>query len=166
MTQPTHPTRPPDPRFVRDVATQIDRRRTRRRLTLWTLLLALVAAGAAYLRCGGSLGLGGLGGGGDDGEGGQHTLAGPPRCTIRLSAGGITVDGRAASRDEAVAACKTASGVDLFWTGDARHGDREALLAALRAAKLDIALHEPRAPAGAQPASSGSSAAPGEPGHR
>lgn len=148
MTQPTPPNRPNDRQFARDVARQLDRRRGRRRRTLGAALVALIGAAALYLRFGTGFGIG-LGGGNGDGDTGRRSLAGPQRCQIRLSAGGITVRGQARSRDEAVAACRAAAGADVFVTGDARHGDREDLLAALRAAHVqDIALHEPTPEAG------------------
>lgn len=146
MTQPTPPARPTDDRrFARDVAKQLDRRRMRRRLTLWTLLLVLIAAGALYLRFGGGFGLLGIGGAGEgDGGGTARPLAGPRRCAIRVSAGGISVGGRAMSRDEAVAACKAAAGADVVVTGDAREGDWQDLNTALQAAGVkDIAVHQP-----------------------
>lgn len=146
MTQPTPPSRPHDRQFARDVAKQIDRRRTRRRLTRWTALLALVIAGAAYLRLGGGLGRLGLGGGdGDDGDA-RRPLAGPQRCTIRISAAGITVGSKPMARDAAVAACKGAAGADVVVTGDAREGDWQDLRAALEAA--GIAVHQRLHPAG------------------
>jgi hypothetical protein len=152
MTQPTPPSRPHDRQFARDVAKQIDRRRTRRRLTLWSALLALVIAGAAYLRLGGGLGQMGLGGGdGDDGDA-RRPLAGPRRCAIRISAAGMTVGGKPMARDAAVAACKGAVGADVVVTGDAREGDWQDLRAALEAA--GIAVHQqlhPTGSAGAPP---------------
>ena len=159
------PTRPSDdPRFVRDVARQIDRRRVKRRLTLWTFLLAVVAAAAGYLRCGNGLGLGGFGTGGDgrDNRGEIRRVDGPVRCAIRISAEGFTVAGKAMSRDAAVAACKAASAVDVFRTGDARTGDTEELRAALeRAGVKDIAIHPVPRPVGATPEQP--RGAPGEP---
>jgi len=146
MTQPTRPT--DDRQFARDVAKHIDRRRVRRRLTLWTALLALVSAAALYLRCGGGFGLLGIGGAGE-GEGGpRRPLTEPQRCVIHVSADSITVATKATSRDEAVAACKAAPGVDIFPTGDARHGDVEGLRAALEAAgaKVVVVHPPPRAP--------------------
>lgn len=142
MTQPTPPS---DRQFARDVAKQIDRRRGRRKLTLWTALLGLVAAGAAYLRCGGhGLGLGGLGlGGAGDGD---RPAASEAHCEIRLAADGLSVAGKAMSRDAAIAACKSMATIDVTITGAARHGDRQALLAALHAANLKFALHEPPEP--------------------
>jgi hypothetical protein len=146
MTQPTPPSRPPDRQFARDVARHIDRRRTRRRLTLWTALLALVIAAAAYLRLGGGLGVLGLGGGdGDDGDA-RHPLAGPQRCAIRIAAAGISVGGKPMARDAAVAACKGSAGADVIVTGDAREGDWQDLRAALEAA--GIAVHQRLHPAG------------------
>jgi len=155
------PTRPTDdPRFVRDVAKQIDRRRVRRRVTLWSFLLALVAAAAGYLRCGNGLGVGGLGLGGAGGPGGRdeqtepRRVDGPVRCTIRISAAGFTAAGKVVSRDDAVAACKGASAVDIYRTGDARHGDTEEFHAALGRAGFrdaDIAIHPVPRPVGATP---------------
>jgi hypothetical protein len=156
MTQPTPPSRSPrvdDRQLARDVARQIDRRRTRRRLTLWTALLALVIAAAGYLRLGG--GLGALGLGGDAGGSGEdrRALAGPERCAVRVSAAGITVGGKPMARDAAVAACKDAPGADVVVTGDAREGDWQDLQAALQAAGVkDIAVHQPP-PAGSASAS-------------
>jgi len=144
----TPPSPPADRQFARDVAKQIDRRRMKRRMTLWSALLALVAAAGLYLRCGSGLGLGGSGlggeGDGDSGSGAARPVAAPQRCTIRISADGISVAGRARSRDEAVAVCKAAPGVDLFPTGDARHGDVEDLRATLEAAGAKaIVVHPP-----------------------
>jgi hypothetical protein len=150
MTQPTPPARPTDDRrFARDVAKELDRRRLRRRLTRWTLLLVLVAAGALYLRFGGSLGLPGIGGAGGANGGAARPLAEPRRCAIRVSASGISVGGRPMSRDEAVAACKATPGADVVVTGDAREGDWQDLNTALQAAGIkDIAVHQPGRPAG------------------
>jgi hypothetical protein len=162
------PTRPTDdPRFVRDVAKQIDRRRVKRRLTLWTFLLAVVAAAAGYLRCGHGLGLGGfgIGDGGDGSRGDQgevHRVDGPVRCAIRVSAEGFTVARKRVSRDEAVAACKGAAAVDVYRTGDARTGDPEELRNALdRAGVKDIAMHPVPQPTRATPERP--RGAPGEP---
>lgn len=142
MTQPTPPSPSHDRKFARDVARELDRRRTRRRLTVWSALLALVIAGAAYLRLGGGLGQLGLGGHAGDGDEEHHTLAGPQRCHIRVSASEITVNGHPASRDAAIATCKTAPGVDIVPTGDARHGEPAELDAALKAAGArDVVIH-------------------------
>lgn len=152
MTQPTPPTRPDERQFARDVARQLDRRQTRRRLTRWTALLALVIAAAAYLRLGGGLGKLGLGGGpGGSGEA-PRALAGPERCAIKVSAAGITVDGKPMERDAAVAACRDAPGADVVITGDARENDWRDLQAALQAARVKITVHQP------PPAGSASSA--------
>jgi hypothetical protein len=149
MTKPNPPTSPTsDRRFARDVAKQLDRRRTRRRLTLWTLLLALVAAAALYLRCGQGFGLGGLGGFGEPGgSGSERSLVAPARCAIRVSANGITVDGKPMQRDEAVAACKATAGADVVVTGDARQGDWDDLRSALDAAGIATFLRD-QLPAG------------------
>jgi hypothetical protein len=140
MTQPTTPSH--DRKLARDVARQLDRRRTRRRLTVWSALLALVIAAASYLRFGGGLGGLGLGGGHGDGDELNRALTGSQRCAIRISASDLTVNGRPTSRDAAIAACKVAPGVDIFPTGDVRHGDVEELEAAVKAAGAkDVVLH-------------------------
>jgi hypothetical protein len=149
MTQP--PARPPgDRQFARDVAKHIDRRRVRRRLTLWSALLALVSAAALWLRCGGGFGLLGIGGAGE-GEGGEavpRSAIRHARCAIRLTADGISVDGHPMSREAAVAACKATPGADVLVTGDARHADKEGLLAALRAAHINVMKRELPMPPG------------------
>jgi hypothetical protein len=162
MTQRTPPGPSHDRQFARDVAKQLDRRQTRRRLTRWTALLALVIAAAGYLRFGGGLGMLGLGGGaGDRGEE-RQPLAGPQRCAIRISASDITVNGRPMSRDAAIAACKVAPGVDIFPTGDVRHGDVEALETAVQAAGAkDVVLHPlPRRSPDARPGAPSAPAGP------
>lgn len=156
MTQSAPPRPPADRQLARDVARHIDRRRVRRRVTVWSALLALVAAAAAYLRCGGSFGLFGLGTGGDGGGGSAIERAAPPRaprapCEIRLSANGITVGGDAMARDAAIDACKASGKAALVVTGDARHGDREELVGALRAAGIHVTVQEPSSPGRAPP---------------
>jgi hypothetical protein len=139
MSPSTRPP-PPDPRFVRDVAKQLDRRRIRRRMVGWSALLAAVAAGTMYLRCGQGLGLGGAGEGPGPGPGSSRPLTEPRRCAIRLAGGGITVDGKPLLRDQAVEVCKAAGGANIVVTGNARHGDREDLTSALRAARVPFRL--------------------------
>lgn len=134
MTQPTPPT---GDRFVRDVARAVDRRRMRRRLLMWVALLIAVAMAALYLRCGG-FGLGGAGPGAGGAAGSARPLVGPARCAVRLTATGLTVDGKPASRDDVVAVCKATTGADVVITGDARHGDGEQLKAALQAAGISV----------------------------
>src|SRR5262249_37630803 len=142
MTRPNPPTPgTSDKHFARDVARQLDRRRMRRRMTIWSALLAIVVAAAAYLRCGHGFGLGG--GGDEAGPGSMRSLAGPRRCAIRVAPAGITVDGKPMSRDEAVAACKATAGADAVITGDTREGDWKQLRAALEAAGVkDIFVHQ------------------------
>jgi len=135
MTRPNPPT--PgigDKHFARDVAKQLDRRRMRRRVTIWSALLAIVVLAAGYLRCGHGLGIGG--GTDEAGPGSVRSLAGPRRCAIRVSPSGITVDGKPMSRDQAIDACKATTGVDAVITGDAREGDWQDLRAALVAAGI------------------------------
>jgi hypothetical protein len=149
MTRATPPTsRTGDRKFARDVAKHIDRRRMRRRMTVWSALLALVVAAATYLRCGSGFGVG-TGTGGNDDSSPVRPVAGPKRCAVRVAPAGITVDGKPMSRDEAVAACKAATGADVVVTGDAREGDWQELRAALDAAGVkDISLRQPSSPAG------------------
>ncbi|HEY6179505.1 MAG TPA: hypothetical protein VIX73_33855, partial [Kofleriaceae bacterium] len=85
-------------------------------------------------------------------------------CTIRISAAGFTVAGKVMSRDDVVAACKGAAAIDVFRTGDARHGDTEELHAALNRAGFPddhIAIHPVPRPAGTTPEQP--RGAPGEP---
>lgn len=145
MTKPTPPTAPTgDPRLARDVAKHLDRRRMRRRLVGWTAVLALVAVAAMYLKCGHGFGfgLGGAGKGSGEGPGSARALVAPSRCAIRVTAGGISVDGKPMQRDAAVAACKAAAGADVVVTGDARQGDRDDLLGALEAAGVPAFLRD------------------------
>jgi len=132
----TPPAPPPtsDRRFARDVAKEVDRRRVKRKVGLWGTLLAVIAAGAMYLRCG-DFGLGGLGKGGGTGEA-PHPAAAPARCVLRVARSGITIDGKPRSRDEAVATCKASGGADILVTGDAREGDWTELYTALVAAGI------------------------------
>lgn len=145
MTRPNGPpgTQAPrsDRQMARDVARQLDRRRGRRRLFVWTALLGLVGAAALYARCGDGLGLG-LGGGGGQGIAdldqteAPRADAGPRRCQVRVSASEtgatvITVDGKPMRPAEAVVTCKGAGGADVVVTGDAREGDWKDLRSAL-----------------------------------
>jgi hypothetical protein len=124
-----------DRRFARDVAKLVDRRRVRRRLMLWTALLAVVAAAAMYLRCGHGFGLGGDGKGEGPGEGpGEVQPLLGRRCVLRIAASGITVDGKRMPRDQAVAACRAIGGAEVIETGDAPEGSLIALHRALEAA--------------------------------
>jgi hypothetical protein len=152
MTRATPPTsRTGDRQFARDVAKHVDRRRMRRRMTIWGALLALVVAAASYLRCGSGFGVGtgtDTGTGGYDNSSRARPVSGPKRCAVRVAPGAITVDGKPMSRDEAVAVCKAATGADVVVTGDAREGDWEELRAALKAAGVDVSERHPSPPAG------------------
>ena len=141
MTDPRN-----DPNLARDVAKHLDRRRIKRKVTLWTLLVALVAAAASYLHCGHGLGLGGGGGPGDDGPAPRESVV-ARRCLLRISAKGITVDGKPMERAAAVDACKQAGSAELIQVGDAPEGKLEELRRALAAARVPFALREPTAPA-------------------
>lgn len=131
-----------DPQLARDVAKQLDRRRIRRRLLVWTVLAAAIAAAVMYLRCGSGLGLGGGQGPGPGPGEARRMTEEPKRCAIRVAKDGVTVNGKPMLRDEAVAACKAAGGADVIVTGDAREGDWAELRGALETAGVtDIAVH-------------------------
>lgn len=137
-------------RFAKDVAKQLDRRRMRRKLTLWAAFAALIALAVTYVTCGQGFGLGGKGKGKGDGAGSGSARAmvdaGPTRCAIRVAAAGITVDGKPATREAAVTACKAASGADVVVTGDARQGDWDALKTALETAGVTVYMKQGGAP--------------------
>ena len=158
MTRPEPPssyTGTGDKRFVRDVAKQLDRRRMRRRMTIWSALLVLIVAAAGYLRCGSGFGIGTGTGTGKEEAGPVRPVTGPRRCAVRVAPSGITVDGKPMSRDEAVAACKATTGADVVITGDAREGDWKELRAALVAAGVqDIRTREAVSPGSAGSGSS------------
>lgn len=143
MTSP-----PSDRRFARDVARQIDRRRTRRKLTLWTVLAGLIALAASYLTCGDGFGLGGAGKGAGTGEPLISHDPVPRRCTVRVTAKGITVNSQTVERAEAIAICKASEGADVIITGDAREGDWTELRGALEAAGVKDIFVQKRQSAG------------------
>jgi hypothetical protein len=110
-------------------------RRSSRRLLVATVVAAAIVLAVLYLRCRGGLG---LGGGAVEGIDRRPEVrpavdAAVARCQLRLARDGLTVDGRPASADEALTACRAAGAADVVVTGDARQGDWEALRAALEA---------------------------------
>ena len=62
----------------------------------------------------------------------------PKRCDVRVAATGITVDGKPATRAEAVTLCKNRPGADVVVTGDARQGDWDDLRAAFDASGIAV----------------------------
>ena len=64
----------------------------------------------------------------------------PKRCDVRVAAAGITVDGKPATKDEAVKTCKGRPGADVVVTGDARQGDWDALRSAFDASGIVVYL--------------------------
>jgi hypothetical protein len=126
--------------LARDVASELDSRRRRRKAFTWTAFIAAVAAAIFYLRCGSGFGLGGKGAGKGEGTGvaGSAQTTGPKRCVVRVAANGITVDGKQLKRDAAVAACKQTEGALVTVTGDARQGDWDELRTGLEAAGVKI----------------------------
>lgn len=136
MTQPTAPT-------AKEVAKALDRRQRTRKLAALGALVGAIIVAIMYVTCGQGFGLGGKGKGSGSGAGsgpGSAVVvdAGPKRCAIRVSATGVTVDGKPATPDEAVAICKLTTGADVTVTGDARQGDWDSLRAALEAAEIPI----------------------------
>lgn len=141
--------RHPDRHMARDVARHLDRRRMRRRVLGWLVLLGLIILAIVYLRCGQGLGIGGKGKGESFGPGSAPRSllaadAGPPRCAIRVTATGISVDGKPATTAQAVTTCKPTGGAEVLITGDARQGDWDELRAALDAAGIPYLTREPR----------------------
>jgi hypothetical protein len=136
------------------LAKELDRRRQRRRLLTLIALLGAAIAALLYLRCGKGWG---TGKGKGDGTGkGIAALpardAGPARCALRLTAKGLTLDGKPATRAAAIAACKKTTGADVLISGDARQGDWDELRSALEAASIQFFTREPR---GITPADAG-----------
>ncbi len=130
--------------LTKDVATEIERRRRRRKLIVWSVIIAIIVAAILYLGFGRGWGLGtGTGTGSGSGSRVRPAVAipsdaGPARCTVRITAEGITVDGDKLSRDDAVARCKATEGAMVTVTGDARQGDWDELRAALQAVGVKI----------------------------
>lgn len=127
------------------LARQLDRRRQRRRLMTALVLFAAAVAALMYLRCGTGWGTGGQGAG----EGGRDPKAAVPRdaaarCALRLAATGLTLDGKPATREQAIVACQKTTGADVLITGDVRQGDWDELRSALEAAGIQFFTREPR----------------------
>lgn len=128
--------------FAKDVAKQLERRSRRRKAFSFLIVAAAAALAFVYLQCGSGFGLGGgKGKGTGTGSGvGPGSTQEPARCTIRVAADGIFVDGAQKTRDEAVALCKKTDGAMVTVTGDARQGDWDELRAALEAVGVKIYL--------------------------
>ena len=124
--------------FAKDVAKQLDRRQQRRRLATLGVLATAAALAAMYLRCGSGFGLGSGTGTGS----GTSTSTVEKRCSIKVSAQGIFVDGKKQTQEGAVAICKKAAGADVIVTGDAREGDWKDLDHALEAEHVDVFLRD------------------------
>jgi hypothetical protein len=125
--------------FAKDVAKQLERRARRRKLFSLLIVAVAVALAVMYLQCGSGFGLGGGGKGKGSGVGPGSSNE-PARCTIRVAADGIFVDGAKKTRDDAVALCKKTDGAMVTVTGDARQGDWDELRAALEAVGVKIYL--------------------------
>lgn len=129
----------PDKQLAKDVAKNLDRRRMRRRAVTFVGLAAAIALAVTYLTCGRGWGIGGTGKGESEALGSAIVRdARPRRCMIRISAAGITVDGKPAKQKAAIAACKDTAGADVVVTGDARQGDWDDLRTALEHANIAV----------------------------
>jgi hypothetical protein len=144
MTTPADKNLPDRKQLAKDVASELAARQRRKKLLVLALVAALIIAAIMYLQFGKGWGLGG-GKGKDKGTGPGSAQgiaamidAGPARCSVRVSAEGITVDGAKATRDEVVAHCKKTDGAMVVVTGDARQGDWDELRAALQAVGVKI----------------------------
>ncbi|HUS31421.1 MAG TPA: hypothetical protein VMZ53_23080 [Kofleriaceae bacterium] len=131
--------------LAKDVAKELNAQRRKRKLATYSVFGALLAAAIFFARCGMGWGVGGGKGDGiGDGngtskaKGSGSAAAQAQRCTVRVSAEGIFVDGVKKTRDEAVAACKQTDGAMVTVTGDARQGDWDELRAALQAVRVKI----------------------------
>ena len=128
-------------------------RSTGGRLLIWAFVLGLLVAAMMYLRCGEGFGFGpGGGGDGEESEKGEAArdevrpaVGGQPagRCQLRVDASGVTLDGKPAEVDAAVAACKKAGGAELTATGDATYGTVEALRSALDREGVPLLVRDP-----------------------
>jgi hypothetical protein len=114
--------------------------RRRRRVLVLAAIAALAAALLFYVRCGSGWG---FGGGAGLGAGGGTATPARARCTLKVTTGGIVVDGKPATRDGAVATCKAAGGAIVTVAGNAREGDWTELQRALEAAHVPIDRHGP-----------------------
>jgi hypothetical protein len=126
---------------TREIAAELDRRHRRRRLAWLCVWAALIAAAAMYVRCGRGWGLGAGGGGLGIGGGTAprtHAPAPPSPCSIRVTAAGITADGKSVDAPGAVAACTRAHQATVVVTGDAREGTWKAVCDALVAAHVAV----------------------------
>ena len=132
-----------DPGLAKNVARQLDKQRVRRKMRTYAVFGVLLVAAIMFVRCGSGWGLGGTGKGEGKGAGkgpgsGATKGSAAQRCTIRVAADGIFVDGAKKSRDEAVALCKKTDGAMVTVTGDARQGDWDELREALQAVGVKI----------------------------
>jgi hypothetical protein len=131
-----------DRRLAKDVARHLDRRRMRRKVFLWLVIIGAIVLAVMYLTCGRGWGLGGKGKGDGAGSGpgsvkGLLSTVDAARgpCQVRIAASGISIEGKTVTAEEAVAACK-AEGAKVQVTGGARRSDRAALKAAFKRAEI------------------------------
>ncbi len=127
--------------FAKDIAKELAKRQRRRKWMTLGAVAGLIVLAVVYLRCGRGWGLGGEGSGSGSGSGlgvVSSLDAGVRRCTIRVTAAGIAVDGKPMNKAEAVAACRDKGAADVVVTGDAREGDWDDLRAALEAAHVEV----------------------------
>lgn len=132
-----------DSALAKNVAKELDAQRRRRKLRTYAVFGVLLVAAIMFVRCGSGWGLGGNGKGDGKGPGkgpgsGATKGSAAQRCTVRVSAEGIFVDGAKKSRDEAVSLCKKTDGAMVTVTGDARQGDWDELREGLQAVGVKI----------------------------
>lgn len=126
--------------LARDVAKELAKQQRRRKLIFLAAIGTLLFLAFLYLRCGAGWGIGGKGKGKGQGvadvKSAQTPDAGPRRCLLRVDGTGLSVDGKAATQEAAVAACRDAGRAELLVVGDALTGTVEALEKALADAKI------------------------------
>ncbi|MCC6527489.1 MAG: hypothetical protein IT373_32885 [Polyangiaceae bacterium] len=91
----------------------------------------------------------------------SETPAGP--CALRLDATGLTLDGRAVTPAQALAACRPAGEAILHVVGDTPFGAFERLRDELERGGVRVTTRSPRAEASAAPAPSATSSATATP---
>ncbi|MBI4957244.1 MAG: hypothetical protein HY908_34855 [Myxococcales bacterium] len=147
--------------------------------TSFVILLLAAAAIAAlvlgWFRCGGAGWLGGGGTGTASGNGSAATATGPAGatssapataagpCALRLDATGLTLDGRAVTPAQALAACRPAGEAILHVVGDTPFGAFERLRDELERGGVRVTTRSPRAAASAASAPSATSSATAAP---
>lgn len=130
--------------LARDVAKELAKQQRRRKLIFLGVIGTLLVLAFLYLRCGAGWGLGGRGKGKGEGKGqgiadvknAATPDAGPRRCMLRVDGAGLALDGKPATQEAVIAACRDAGRAELLVVGDALTGTVEALEKALTDANI------------------------------